>query len=145
MSTSTRDMELPDIDISPLKQALSQLEIALQARAKKPNDALIRDAVIQRFEFTYELSVRMLRRYLKHIAASDDEVNELTFRELIRRANEVGLLQGGVPEWAEFRQARTDTVHTYNELRAAEVAAAAKEFAREAHVLFDNLSRRLNG
>ena len=144
MSTPTRGTELPNIDISPLKRALTQLEVALQARAEKPADDLIRDAVIQRFEFTYELSVRVLRRYLKHIAASDEEVDELSFRELIRRANELNLLQGSVPEWAAFRQARTDTVHTYNEIRAAEVAAAAKEFAREARVLLDNLSRRLS-
>ena len=135
--------DIPEIDISPLGRALNQLEVALAAWAANPSDALIRDAVIQRFEFTYELSVRVLRRYLRSIAASDNEINELTFKEMIRRASDLNLLRGGVLEWADFRQARTDTVHTYNELRANEVAAAAREFAQEARVLFENLSRRL--
>ena len=143
MSGSEARAGKPDLDISALGRALGQLELAIEAWADKQGDAFIRDAVIQRFEFTYELSVRMVRRYLRSMAASDDEVNEMSFRELIRHAGDLGLLRGGVLEWADFRQARTDTVHTYNEFRAVEVAEAAKEFAVEARVLFENLNRRL--
>lgn len=112
--------QLPDVDITPLGRA-----------------------VIQRFEFTYELSIRILRRYLRSIAASDDEVNELTFKELIGRGVDHQLLRSDVLRWLDFRQARTDTVHTYNEIRAAEVAEVAGDFALEARVLFENLNRRL--
>jgi len=133
----------PDLDISPLGRALGQLEVAIKASDEDPANALIRDAVIQRFEFTYELPIRILRRYLHSIAASDDEINELIFKDLIRRASDLKLLHGGVLEWLDFRQARTDTVHTYNELRAAEVAGAAKDFAREARALFENLAGRV--
>jgi len=137
------DRGLPELDLSSLARALGQLESAIHSWAEKPEDTLIRDAVIQRFEFTYELSVRTLRRYLRSIAASEDEVDILSFKELIRRAGELRLVRGGTLEWGDFRQARNDTVHTYNEIRATEVAAAAKEFAEEARVLFDNLSRRI--
>jgi nucleotidyltransferase substrate binding protein (TIGR01987 family) len=135
--------ELPELDLSSLARALGQLESAIQSWAEKPADTLIRDAVIQRFEFTYELSIRTLRRYLRSVAASEDEVDTFSFKELIRRASELRLLGGGVLEWGDFRQARNDTVHTYNEVRAMEVASAAKDFAQEARILFDNLSRRL--
>ncbi|HEY5055060.1 MAG TPA: HI0074 family nucleotidyltransferase substrate-binding subunit [Acidobacteriaceae bacterium] len=143
MSESAARPELAEIDLSSLARALGQLESAIQSWAEKPSDTLIRDAVIQRFEFTYELSIRILRRHLRSVAASEDEIEALSFKELIRHAGEKRLLQGGVLEWLDFRQARNDTVHTYNEARAEEVAAAAKGFAEEARVLFDNLSRRL--
>ncbi len=140
--TTNLDLELPDIDLSPLDRALAQFEIAISAWAANPGDALIRDAVIQRFEFTYELSIKMLRRYLRSVAASDDEVNELTFRDLIRRAGDLKLVQGDVFAWLEYRQARTDTVHTYNESRAIEVAGAARKFTGEARRLLDTLKER---
>jgi len=135
--------DLMDLQISPLRRALSQLDIALTALSEKPEDTLIRDAVIQRFEFTYELSLRLLRRYLRATAFSFDEIDELTFKELIRRADTAKLLRNGWPKWGAYRQARTDSVHTYKEVRAIEVVSVARDFAEEARVLFDNLSRRL--
>ncbi len=141
--TTNADHDLPEIELSPLERALGQLDIAIAARAASPADALIRDAVIQRFEFTYELSIKMLRRYLRLIAASEDEVNELTFREIIRRASDLRLIQNDVLIWLDFRQARTDTVHTYNEIRAVEVAEAAQRFAGEARMLLNNLKERI--
>lgn len=145
MSERRQGQDSPIVDLSSLARAIGQLESAIQSWTEKPADTLIRDAVIQRFEFTYELSIRTLRRYLRSIAASEDEIDTLSFKELIRHAGEQRLLGGGVLEWGDFRQARNDTVHTYNENRAVEVAAAAKDFAQEVRILFDNLSRRLNG
>ena len=131
----TEDKTLPEVDLKPFESALNQLQIALEARVSEPENPFIRDAVIQRFEFTYELSIKSLRRYLRSTAASNDEVDELTFRELLRRAADFRLIQGDVLKWLDFRQARTDTVHTYNEIRATEVAATAKDFAVDAWAL----------
>ncbi len=140
--TSDLGSELPDIDVTPFERATSQLEKALIAWQQNPADEFIRDAVIQRFEFTYELSIKTLRRYLKSIAATDDEVDELTFRELIRKAGNLKLLRGDINDWLRFRQARTNTVHTYNELRAIEVAGATTKFALEARTLLEALKER---
>jgi len=41
--------------------------------------------LIQRFEFTHELSHKMLRRYLKETAASPEEIDRIPFADLIRR------------------------------------------------------------
>jgi nucleotidyltransferase substrate binding protein (TIGR01987 family) len=135
--------EMPELDLSPFERALGQLEIAIAARTANPGDDLIRDAVIQRFEFTYELSFKILKRYLRLTAAWDDQVNGLTFRELIRRASDLGLIQDDVLVWLEFRQARTDTVHTYNEMRAVEVAEAAQRFSAEARSLLNALKEKI--
>ena len=140
MSDPSNASDYLEVDISPLGRALGQLEQAIAAWVDKPADDFIRDAIIQRFEFTYELSVRTLRRYVNSIAASEAD---LTFKELIRQGADLRLLRGDVLNWLDFRQARTDTVHTYNEFRAKEVANVAKDFALEARFLFDTLSRRI--
>lgn len=44
--------------------------------------------VIQNFEFVYELSVKMIRRQLELEAASPTEVDESSFRDLMRVAGE---------------------------------------------------------
>ena len=61
-------MPFKPIDLSPLVNALAQLQEALRFWHEQADDARIkvhlRSAVIQSFEFTYELSIRMLRRVL---------------------------------------------------------------------------------
>jgi nucleotidyltransferase substrate binding protein (TIGR01987 family) len=145
MSETHPNSDLVELDVSSFGRALQQLDIALDALSSNPDDSLIRDAVIQRFEFAYELAVRSLKRYLRAVAISEDEIIELSFKDMIRRADSLGVLRTGWPEWGDYRQARTDTVHTYNEIRAVEVAGVAKNFAEEARVLLNNLSRRIKG
>lgn len=139
---ATRE-DLPELDLTPFESALRQLQTAIDAWGQEPQNTFIRDAVIQRFEFTYELSIKMLRRYLRSISATDGEINALSFRDLLRRAGDAKLLQEDVLVWLDFRQARTETVHTYNEMRAIEVAGAAKDFAAEAKALLVKLQERI--
>lgn len=133
--------EQKPLEIAALGKAVSQLEIALATFREEPENTFVRDAVIQRFEFTYELAVRVLRRYLREAAISFDEVDQLNFKDLIRLGAKQELLLHGLPEWGDYRQARTETVHTYNETRAAEVAEAAYGFAAEARHLFGRVSK----
>ena len=44
-------------------------------------DEQIRDGLIQRFEFTYELCHKMLRRYLKEIATVPHEIERMPFAD----------------------------------------------------------------
>jgi nucleotidyltransferase substrate binding protein (TIGR01987 family) len=99
--------------------------------------------LIQRFEFTYELSHKMLRRYLKEIAASPDEIDRMPFADLIRTGNAEGLLRSDWPAWRRFREMCTRTTHTYNVSVAAQVVAAIPSFLEEAEHLSAELQRRL--
>jgi nucleotidyltransferase substrate binding protein (TIGR01987 family) len=85
----------------------------------------------------------MLRRYLKEIAASPDEIERMAFADLIRTANGQGLLRGDWPAWRRFREMRARTSHTYDAEVAAQVAAAIPEFLEEAEHLYAELQRRL--
>ena len=99
-------------------------------------------AVIQCFEFTYELSHKMLKRYLEETAASPEEIDLSTFQNLIRTGNEKGLLRSDWSLWRTYRQARTDSSHTYSKDKAEAVYQIAPDFLDEAKYLYQQLMAR---
>jgi nucleotidyltransferase substrate binding protein (TIGR01987 family) len=121
------------IDISSLKHALATLDEALAARVQAPEDKFIRDACIQRFEYSYKLAHKMLRRFLE--AAEPAGVRELSFPNLIRLGYQRGLLAQSWDVWMEFREARNATSHTYDEAKAAGVVAKIPAFAAAARFM----------
>ena len=136
------------IDITSFKNAISQLEKAI-GYANSPLAASdpglreqLRNSVIQCFEFTYELGHKMLKRHLEATSASPDEVDLSTFQNLIRTGSERGLLRSDWSMWRTYRQARTDSSHTYDAAKAEAVFAVAPGFLAEAHVLLRNLQSR---
>ena len=130
------------IDLSPFKSAVGQLQSAILEQASEPHRILLRAGLIQTFEYTFELSHKMIRRYLSETEPSPTAVAELTFEALIRRADELGLVVSPVATWKDFRQARTDTSHTYNEKKAESVLARIPAFAQEAAFLLKRLEER---
>ena len=130
------------IDVTPLAKAVAQLQSAIQEQALEPHRLLLRSGLIQTFEYTYELSHKMIYRYLLETEPSPDATAKLTFEGLIRRADELGLVASPVATWKDFRQARTDTSHTYNEDKAVSVMARIRPFADEAAFLLKRLQER---
>lgn len=133
----------PPLDISPLVQAVARLAEGLERHRREPQDEQLRDGLIQRFEFTYEISHRMLRRYLRMVAASPGAFDQMPFQDLIRAGNEQGLLRGDWPTWRRYRDMRARTSHTYAAAVAAQVAAGIPDFLAEANHLRDQLQQRL--
>ena len=131
------------LDISPFVNAVARLREGLDRHRREPDDEQLRDGLIQRFEFTYEFSHRMLRRYLRLIAPSPDIYGQMPFQDLIRTGNEQGLLRGDWPAWRRYRDMRARTSHTYAAAIAAQVAAVIPEFLAEATHLRDQLQQRL--
>ena len=131
------------IDLSSLNKAVAKLEFALARHNREPADEEVRDSVIQRFEFTYDLSHKMLRRVLEATAADAELMEQMTFPALIRTGWEQGLVAGGWPAWDGFRNMRNITSHTYDANKAIEVAARVPTFLEEAKFLADKLSHRL--
>ena len=130
------------IDLTPFEKAVAQLQSAITEQAQEPQRLLLRAGLIQTFEYTFELSHKFIRRYLSETEPSPDAVAELTFEGLIRRADEMGLVASPVATWKDFRQARTDTSHTYNEEKAVSVVARIPAFAQEAAFLLKRLQER---
>ena len=137
-----------NLDYSALANAIAQLEKSL-AYAHSPAAAAdsglreqLRNSVIQCFEFTYELSWKMLKRYLEATEPSPADLDLGTFQSLIRLGNERGLLRADWRVWKTYRQARTDSSHTYDAKKAEAVFAIAPEFLTDAKALLQTLVQR---
>ena len=132
------------LDFSPLAKAVQRLEEGLARYSSDTSDVMVRDGLVQRFEFTYELSYKMLRRFLQAASANPAEFDEADFQFLIRTANEQGLLLGAWPQWRVYRDMRSKTSHTYDEEVALKVVAGIPAFLEEAQFLLDQLQQRQN-
>lgn len=137
-------------DLTPLNNALAQLEealeiyhsevVAVDPRLKKH----LRAAAIQAFEFSYEISFKMLRRYLELASANPAEIDNLSFNEVVREGYRQALLRSEIAEWREFRRNRGTTSHAYNEKMAQEVFESIPRFLDEARHLLNRLDERVD-
>jgi nucleotidyltransferase substrate binding protein (TIGR01987 family) len=130
------------LDLSPLQNALQRLQEGWIRYLQDTTDIQIRDGLIQRFEFTYELSHKMLKRHLMLKAASSDDYETADFQFIIRSASEQGLLKGDWLQWRTYREMRSKTSHSYAEEIAIEVVERIPAFLDEATFLLDKLLQR---
>ncbi len=129
------------VDLSLLQRAIERLDEGLARHRTDPEDAQLRDGLIQRFEFTYDLAHKTLRRVIEARSAGEREIDALSFAGLIRTASEQGLLEMGWPRWRLYRDKRNITSHTYDEEKARDVAAMIPDFLCDVR----ELARRLSG
>ena len=136
------------LDFSSLKKAIHQLKESLQIYDSKivqdhPKLKLyMRSAAIQSFEYTYELSIKMLRRYMGIISSNPNEVKEWSFENLIRECWGHGILSAELVEWKKYRKYRGITSHTYDGEKAKEVFQVLPIFLKEANYLLNQLEER---
>lgn len=105
--------------IENYNSALAQLAQAVAIYQKSQQDALYRDGLIQRFEFTVELSWKSLKEYL------EDQGFVLTAsspRAVLKDAYAAGVIQDA-ERWNQILTARNITSHVYDEKTADDVAA----------------------
>ncbi len=131
------------LDIGSFEKAIASLTAGLARYELNTADDQIRDGLIQRFEFTFELSHKTLKRYMESAAASPREYDGMPFQDLIRSGNEQGVLLGDWPTWKKYRDMRSKTSHVYDESKALEVVAGIPAFLAEAVFLRDQIRRRL--
>ena len=126
-------------NLKSLEMAIATLDEIILRYDNENFDNAIRDAVIQRFEYTYSLAVNMIWRYLKLNLANIEDT--LTFNEIIREASKMGLLLSNLEVWTIFRQKRNLSSHTYNENVALDVVSVVKDFQKEVHYLLNQLKK----
>ena len=136
------------LDFSSLRRAIAQLEESLDfvrsetALGKMRLALQLRTAAIKAFEYTYELSIKMLIRYLQETEPGENKSDARSFQENIRLGYERGLLQAEFKDWMEFRKQRNTTSHAYDERKAEEVFLAIPAFLKEAKFLLNELESR---
>ena len=131
------------LDLSSFEKAINSLGSIIKRYANE-GDVDLRDAVIQRFEYTYSMSLKMIKRFLKQNDISEDEINGMTFNEIIRRANQFNLLLTNLETWDEYRKKRNMTSHTYDEETAQKVMTIIPAFKDEAKFLLNKLKEKLS-
>ena len=130
------------LDLTPLANAIGRLEEGLTEYGRDTTNTLARDGLVQRFEFTYEISHKMLKRYLETTSPTPGEFDDIGFADLIRSGSEQGLLLSDWSTWKNFRTMRGKTSHTYDEAVAVAVVADIPAFLEEARYLHEQLEKR---
>jgi nucleotidyltransferase substrate binding protein (TIGR01987 family) len=130
------------LNLTSFEAAIARLREGLRIYAENPTQSIIRDGLIQRFEFTYELAHKTLKRALESASPSPEQYDRMAFADLIRSGNEQDLLLGDWAQWKIYRDMRSKTSHTYDEAIALEVVDGIAGFLAEAEFLRDQLKAR---
>lgn len=134
---------MESIDLTSFEKALASLFEVIKIYNCDKTDLITRDSMIQRFEYTYSISLKMIKRYFVNGAFVLENIEGMTFNEMIRQANKMGLLRSNLEKWDNFRQKRNLTSHTYDEKIAQDVVEIIEDFALEAKYLLEKLREKL--
>ncbi len=116
---------------------LRDLQIAakrLQEALDMEKDDIVRDAVIQRFEFTFELTWKTIATILR-----ENGIDFKGVKSVFRDAARIELLQE-LETWFSYLEARNLTTHTYDLEVAEKVYIRAKEFSKDLKTLLPKLA-----
>jgi len=117
--------------ISQLKRAIKRLEEAL----KLPPTQIHKDASIQRFEFTFELTWKAVQSF-----AREKGLEVVSPKDSFRTAAQLGLIDK-VEVWFDFLDARNLSSHVYSEEIANVVYRQIKKFLPEVKKLLTRLRK----
>jgi hypothetical protein len=133
-----------DLYIAPLGRAVERLDEGLRRSLLDPGDQLVCDGLIHRFEFTYDLALKVLRRCLVALASDDaPAVEALDMEALVGLGHEQGLLLGAWPVWRTWHDLRVHTGHADEEPMGPEVVGAVPRFLDEVRYLQRRLAGRV--
>lgn len=132
------------IDTTGIQQALITLNDALELLDETDENLVrlrlaLRDSVVQRFEYTYEMSWKLIKRWLSDNVSPEDSEPNWSRRELYRLAAKNGLVDEPKP-WFSYHEARNVSLHTYDPVSAQKVMDIVKPFAHDVQVLINRLN-----
>ncbi len=118
-------METEKQELALHLQTLNQALQTLQELFQIPYSVIVRDAAIQRFEYTFELTWKFFRKIAKR-----EGIEVTSPRQAIRTIHDLGYATN-IDLWFEFLEGRNLTSHTYNQFTADQVFDKIKEFPAE--------------
>jgi len=127
-------MRIKDIS-KQLDSALKKLEEALDLVPREIN----KDATIQRFEFSFELSWKLLK-FLARLKG----VEVASPRDSIRAGVQNGFINNA-EKWFEYLEARNWTSHTYDKVMAESVYKKSRSFLPYGKELSENTHNIISG
>lgn len=136
------------LDLTSLEASVVQLEEALSlcnSELYKNNPLMhrhLRAAAIQAFEYTYAISLKMIMRHLEKTTTQPDEINNMSFNNIIREAFGKDLVRSDIVVWRNYRKQRGITSHTYDEEKAQMIFESIPDFLKEAQYVLARLQER---
>ena len=130
-------MKKGTFDFASFEKATNKLNEILIRYSNNQNDEAIRDSVIQRFEFTYSIALKTIRKYFIERAFVLEDINQMSFNDMIRTANQLNLLKSNLETWTIYREMRNLTSHTYDEIIAQKVVSVIPQFYEEMFALLN--------
>ncbi|MGD9155262.1 MAG: nucleotidyltransferase substrate binding protein [Bacillota bacterium] len=116
-------------------KALDRLREAVEEYKKPDAGDVIRDGMIQRFEFTYELAWKTTKEYLEDMGLVDRNSPKAVIREAFAQK-----LITNEPVWLLMINDRNQTSHVYKEEIAVEIATRiSKSYIGEFEKLMSEL------
>lgn len=101
------------------------------------NSEVIKDAVIRRFEYTFEIACKTVKSYLELIGVYDKVGSP---REIIQTGYKQGIIEDG-ESWIKMMLSRNSLSHIYDEKTSREIY----EYIVSEYIdLFENLKKKLN-
>ena len=101
-------------------KAVDRLNEAIPALAQQPDSTIIRDGVIQRFEFTFELARKSLKEYMEDQGA---DMSGIVFSKQVFKAAYAAQIINDAKIWVDMLDSRSVTSHAYDDKQAAAVVA----------------------
>jgi nucleotidyltransferase substrate binding protein (TIGR01987 family) len=127
------------LNLTALGNAISTFKDALNEYHKDELNTYVRDSVIQRFEYCYDLSKKMLIRHLKTMGESDLDTQSLA--DIIRLGAKKGVLLHSWDVWSTYKDNRNATSHGYNENVAINIVSQLDGFSKELDYFLEKLHR----
>ncbi|WP_118782186.1 HI0074 family nucleotidyltransferase substrate-binding subunit [Haemophilus haemolyticus] len=142
MMTDKLNLNVLDVALYSLEQTVVQISDRnwFDMQPSIVQDTLIAGA-IQKFEFVYELSLKMMKRQLQQDAINTDDIGVYGFKDILREALKFGLIED-MSKWVAYRDMRNITSHTYDQEKAMAVYAQIDDFLIESRFLLEQLRQR---
>lgn len=128
------------LNLNSLIKAIEQFKQGLSQAQLHPHDELMRDGVIQRFEYTMDLAWKMMQRYLKMIQIEESVIRSKN--DIFRESACVGLIDN--PEaWIGYYSARNETSHDHDHEKANALYIQAAAFLPDVQIFFENFKKMI--
>ncbi len=129
-------------------QCIKTLEASLDHLNTVTPDSIehdvFRNAAIKGLELSLETSGKLLRKVLKNYSANPREIDELTYKEVLRHAAKHGLLDAkAVKRWFAYRDNRNNTAHDYGKAFAELTLKLLPQFLIDVASLQQTLQKKL--
>ena len=105
--------------IENFTRAVQRLQEAVIEYSDHPENDVVRDGMIQRFEFTFELSWKASKEYLLDQGIADD----LNFPKQVLKCAYENRMIDNEKIWLDMLESRNRTSHIYDDKTAAKIAS----------------------